>query len=112
VRAREIGNGRIYTGEEAQQVGLVDELGGLEDAVKIAGARAGITGKPVVERFSPRRGPWWWRALFADDATAKASPGSTLSFLLSLAELAGEASHDGQPQLLWRLPVVTEGFRW
>jgi protease-4 len=111
-RAREIGNGRIYTGEEAKQVGLVDELGGLEEAVRIAGSRAGIVGKPVVERFSPRRGPWWWRALFADDAAAHASPGSTLSFLLSLAELAGRASDEGQPQLLWRLPIVTEGFRW
>ncbi|MEW6271228.1 MAG: signal peptide peptidase SppA [Thermodesulfobacteriota bacterium] len=111
-RAREIADGRIYTGEEAQQVGLVDELGGLEDAVRIAGARAGIVGKPEVERFSPRRGPWWWRALFADDVAGQVAPGSTLSFLLALAEMAGDASRDGQPQLLWRLPVVTEGFRW
>ncbi|HEY8517878.1 MAG TPA: signal peptide peptidase SppA [Candidatus Binatia bacterium] len=111
-RARDVASGRIYTGEEAHQVGLVDELGGLDDAVRIAGSRAGIVGKPTVERFSPRRGPWWWRALFADEAMATASSGSTLAFLLALAEMASEGSPSGQPQLLWRLPIVTEGFRW
>ena len=31
----------------------------------------------------------------------------------SLAKLGGEGSLDsGTPQLLWRLPLVTEGFRW
>lgn len=112
-RAREIGNGRIYTGEEAQQIGLVDELGGLEAAVKIAGTRAGIAGKPSMERFSPRRGPWWWRALLADEAAAPVRPGSMLAFLSSLAALAGDGTLNGDaPQLLWRLPLVTEGFRW
>jgi len=112
-RAREVGNGRIYTGEEAHEIGLVDELGGLEAAVKIAGTRAGIAGKPTMEWFSPRRGPWWWRALFADEASAQVKPGNVLSFLLSLADLADDASHDAAtPQLLWRVPVVTEGFRW
>jgi len=111
-RAREIGNGRIYTGEEAQQIGLVDELGGLEAAVKIAGTRGGITGKPVVEHFSARRGPWWWQALVSDEASAQARPSTVLAFLLSLAGI-GEATVDGDaPQLLWRLPLVTEGFRW
>jgi protease-4 len=111
-RAREVGTGRIYTGEEAQQLGLVDELGGLETAVTIAGTRAGITGKPVVEHFSPRRGPWWWRALLADEASATARPGTVLALLESLAALAAESPDAGTPQLLWRLPLVTEGFRW
>ena len=33
------------------------KLGGLEDAVRIAGTRGGISGKPEIERVSPRRGP-------------------------------------------------------
>jgi len=111
-RAREVGNGRIYTGEEAQQLGLVDELGGLEAAVKIAGARAGITGRPVVENVSPHRGPWWWRALMADGKSTAARPGTVLAFLESLAALSGESPEAATPQLLWRLPLVTEGFRW
>jgi protease-4 len=112
-RVREIGNGRVYTGQEAQQIGLVDELGGIEAAVRIAGVRGGIVGKPTVEHFSARRGPWWLRALLSEDASAQAAPGSVLAFLSSLAKLGGEGSLDsGTPQLLWRLPLVTQGFRW
>ena len=112
-RAREIGNGRIYTGQEAQQIGLVDELGGLEAAVKIAATKGGITGKPVVEHFSPHRRPWWWRALLADEAHVQTRPGTVLAFLMSLAGLGGDAALDSTtPQLLWRMPLVTEGFRW
>lgn len=111
-RAREVGNGRIFTGQEAQEVGLVDELGGLETAIKTAGTRAGIVGKPVVEHRSPRRGPWWWRAL-TENARASAPPGSVLAFLESLARMgSAHGVHGDVPQLLWRLPLVTEGFRW
>jgi protease-4 len=112
-RVREIGNGRVYTGEEAQQIGLVDELGGIEAAVRIAGTRGGITGKPTVEHFSTRRGPWWLRALLSDDTSTPVRPGSVLAFLGSLAKLGGDGTTDGAaPQFLWRLPLVTEGFRW
>lgn len=112
-KAREIGNGRIYTGEEAKAIGLVDELGGLEEAVRIAATRGGITGRPEVERVSPRRGPWWWRALFSEQAAAPIRPGSVLALLDSLARLGGEgAAESGMPQLLWRMPFVTEGIRW
>jgi protease IV len=112
-KAREIGNGRVYTGEEAKQIGLVDELGGLEDAVRIAGARGGISGTPQIERISPSRRPWWWRALFSEQASSPIRPGSVLALLDSLARLGGEGSAESEaPQLLWRLPFVTEGFRW
>ncbi|MCA9432349.1 MAG: signal peptide peptidase SppA [Candidatus Omnitrophica bacterium] len=45
-RVAELAEGRIYTGRQAHRVGLVDELGTLEDAVKRAGKLAGIEGKP------------------------------------------------------------------
>ena len=38
----EIAQGRIWTGEEAQNFGLVDSLGGLDVALKIAKEKAGI----------------------------------------------------------------------
>jgi len=51
-----IADGRVFTGEQALKVGLVDELGNLEDAVKTAAKLSGIKGEPVVvtkkERFS------------------------------------------------------------
>jgi protease-4 len=53
---KRLADGRIFTGEQALEVGLIDELGTLEDAVRIAAELSGIEGEPVVvskkERFS------------------------------------------------------------
>lgn len=38
-----IGQGRIWTGEDALELGLVDELGGLNDAIAYAAEQAGLT---------------------------------------------------------------------
>ncbi len=38
---REIADGRIYTGTRAKEMGLVDEIGGLYDAIAVAGKLAG-----------------------------------------------------------------------
>lgn len=48
-----LADGRAYSGRQAKALGLVDSLGGLEDALQIAADLAGIPGKPVVVR--PRR---------------------------------------------------------
>lgn len=45
-RVRQLGDGRVYTGRQAQMVGLVNELGNLDDAVKTAANLGGISGKP------------------------------------------------------------------
>ena len=39
----EIAQGRVWTGKQAQELGLVDELGGLDDALAIAKEQAGFT---------------------------------------------------------------------
>ena len=44
-----IGQGRVWTGVDAKERGLVDELGGLEDAVKAAAVLAGLTNYTEVE---------------------------------------------------------------
>jgi len=44
-KMKELAEGRIYSGEEAKQVGLVDEIGNLPDAIERAGRLGGITGK-------------------------------------------------------------------
>jgi protease-4 len=38
----DIGRGRVWTGQQAKEIGLIDELGGLSTALKIAKERAGI----------------------------------------------------------------------
>jgi protease IV len=45
---RAIADGRIFTGRQAYDLRLVDELGDLSDSIRIAGSLAGIKGKPQV----------------------------------------------------------------
>ncbi|HPQ80466.1 MAG TPA: signal peptide peptidase SppA [bacterium] len=49
----EIADGRIYTGRQALELGLVDELGGFDEAIKMAGKRGGIKGDPKL--LHPKR---------------------------------------------------------
>jgi protease IV len=56
-KLKTLAEGRIYTGEEAKQAGLVDEFGNLPDAIERAGRLGGIKGKvkavyPEKEGFS------------------------------------------------------------
>lgn len=50
-----IADGRIFSGREAQSLGLVDQLGNLQDAIERAGTLAGIRGKPTVIQERKRR---------------------------------------------------------
>ena len=45
---RAIADGRVFTGEQALSYGLVDELGTLEDATRVAAKLAGIREEPEV----------------------------------------------------------------
>jgi protease IV len=47
-RVKSVADGRIFTGEEFQKMGLVDRLGNLEDAVEWAGRLGGIDGEVSV----------------------------------------------------------------
>ena len=46
-KVEKLADGRIYTGEEAKALGLVDRLGNLNDSIEWAGRLAGIEGKVV-----------------------------------------------------------------
>lgn len=48
----EIGQGRVWTGTQGKEKGLVDELGGLEKAVEVAKQLAGIPAENEVERVA------------------------------------------------------------
>lgn len=50
----QLADGRIYTGRKAVELGLVDNLGGLEDAVEAVGRMAGIEGE-IVQVYPPRK---------------------------------------------------------
>ncbi|MFD6952573.1 signal peptide peptidase SppA [Nocardiopsis sp. NPDC060348] len=51
----EVARGRVWTGRDAHERGLVDELGGLETAVRLARERAGAEALPL--RSFPRTHP-------------------------------------------------------
>ncbi|MCD6599401.1 MAG: signal peptide peptidase SppA [Dehalococcoidia bacterium] len=49
---RDLATGQLYTGAEAKELGLVDELGGLDTAINLASELAGVT-SPEVEYYKP-----------------------------------------------------------
>lgn len=49
-----IGQGRVWTGEQALEIGLVDKLGGLDDAIKEAAALAELSDYAVTTADGPK----------------------------------------------------------
>jgi protease-4 len=56
-RVRQLADGRIYTGSQAKELGLVDELGTMYDAIDGAAQLAGIAGKPALKEYG-KVSPW------------------------------------------------------
>ncbi len=55
-KVRPLADGRIFTGKKAKEVGLVDEMGGLHEAILGAAKMAGIEGEP--NRIKAYEGFW------------------------------------------------------
>ncbi|HET9899193.1 MAG TPA: signal peptide peptidase SppA [Streptosporangiaceae bacterium] len=55
-RVHELARGRVWTGADARDSGLVDELGGIEEATVIARRRAGLPATAPLVHY-PRLGP-------------------------------------------------------
>jgi protease-4 len=62
---RRLADGRVYSGAQAKDLGLVDQLGSLEDAIDMAAKRAGIEESPVVYYSQSEEERWWERIFFA-----------------------------------------------
>ncbi len=60
-RVRKLADGRVYSGAQAKDLGLVDQLGSLEDAIEVAAKRAGIAAEPAVYYSRPEQDRWWER---------------------------------------------------
>lgn len=57
-QVRELADGRVYTGRQALELGLIDALGNLPDAVELAAELGGIEGEPRIIEY--RRRPAFW----------------------------------------------------
>jgi protease IV len=52
---RKIESGRVYTGRQAKEIKLVNSIGTLEDAIRIAGVMAKIDGEPAIVKEKGKR---------------------------------------------------------
>ncbi|MFQ5432692.1 MAG: signal peptide peptidase SppA [Nitrospinota bacterium] len=70
-KVKKIADGRIFSGRQGKELGMVDQLGTFRDAVKLLASLTGITGEPVLvrerEKFSwlkqilDSRLGWFWK---------------------------------------------------
>lgn len=83
-----LADGRIYTGRQALALGLVDSLGGLQDAIDRAAELAGLDDPEIVTLREPRSLVEWmsgmtrtqWKAWLRESVLAVA--GSKVSYIL------------------------------
>ena len=62
-KVRALADGRVFSGAQAKELGLVDRLGNLEDAIAYMAKRLGVRGKPQVV-YAPQPGKKLWQILF------------------------------------------------
>ena len=80
-RVRALADGRLYSGAQAKAAGLVDELGGLNTAVRVAWERAGQTGEPRTRKVKAVWRPWWFDIIGETLAPVRPGLGGGLLFL-------------------------------
>jgi protease-4 len=64
-QVRKLADGRVYSGAQAKELGLVDQFGTLDDAIEFAAKRVGLEGNPAVYYSSPEQERWWEKLFFA-----------------------------------------------
>jgi protease-4 len=84
-----LADGRVFSGRQAVELGLVDGVGTLDDAVAVAGRMAGLGERPRVQRPREPRPGLWERLLGVAGAEAR-------GLLTTLVPM-----HSGTPRLLY-----------
>jgi len=99
-RVREIAQGRVWSGRDALEIGLIDRLGGLDEAFALAKEKAGLDpGRQYPLEIYPRPRSLY-DTLFGDGATG---PALTVSRRAALEEWARRIV---APQVLARAPEI------
>jgi protease IV len=60
---KKLADGRVYSGAQAKELGLVDQFGTLEDAIDLAAKRVGLEANPAIY-YSRTTQEHWWEKLF------------------------------------------------
>ncbi len=104
----EIAKGRVWTGEDAKGLGLVDELGGFPVAIRLVREAMGLSAdaKIKLKPFPPKKSPL--QALLGEDSDSsqKASDetiGRALEIIQPLARIARDLGLAADPDVL-RMP--------
>ncbi|MCD5407018.1 MAG: signal peptide peptidase SppA [Desulfotomaculum sp.] len=73
---KKLADGRVYTGRQAFELGLVDELGDMKQAVQVAADLAGIEGEPHIINLTPVS---FWDEFMGQMSIGSKSPWSYLN---------------------------------
>jgi protease-4 len=92
-KVTQIADGRIMTGEQAKQLGLVDQIGNLDDAIDATAKLVGIEGKPDI--VYPKKKFSIWELLIRETVSAVLrtlqEKGFELNYRLGLWSPTGKA---------------------
>ncbi len=92
-----IAQGRVWDGGTARQIGLVDQFGGIEDAVADAAKRAGLSGTQAQARYfdpEPDRLAVFLDQVMGDEAATRASVRGAPANILDVALIRQRALAD------------------
>lgn len=99
----EVARGRVWSGSQAKERGLVDKLGGLHDAIAAAAARAKIGGAFRTRYVEPDMSAWDRFALSVSDSEAMAGIGRWAGWASLPDRLLGKAELERHIALLGKL---------
>ncbi len=94
-KLKSLAGGRVWTGEQAKQNGLIDELGGLDDSLVAAAKRAKLENYKVVHRPEPSSGLSLFELLGEDDESDISLAGMSGNLLGMGSGLAAGLANSG-----------------
>ena len=110
-----IAQGRVWTGRQAKALGLVDELGGMREAVAVAKERAGIDADQEVT-LVPYPRPRSFFELLNTEFSVRSMLSSWLvspaDRLRAAATLPMRLFRPGEPLAIMPLPLLPSGASW
>jgi len=92
-KVKVLADGRIFSGRQAQKLGLVDEIGTFSTAVRLTAKLAGIHGEPALVRYG--RKSMLEQLMATSAAAAGRSAAATLAERLEPRAVEGLLSHPG-----------------
>ena len=103
-RVQDIAEGRVWTGEVALDLGLVDELGGMQTALETAASRAGLSNWSTL-RLRPPVDPRaaFLAELLAPQAQQRRAPLSRLTITTKLQNILGALEQFDDPNHVYAL---------